>query len=164
MYCSSCGVATTPGLNFCNYCGAKLLSPDSSSESREVRPQFIVSAMAGVFVLGLPGIAFIIFMLNAALHLDTGQTMAFAWTILFLLMALEAVFLMLLLVRRESIRARFGVLSGAFLVGYAVARSSCEIFRQPDVFLGYLIGSVTMGQLLCIPMLIAGGWLILRRR
>jgi|SRR5690349_22905842 len=101
MYCSSCGVATTPGLNFCNYCGAKLLSPDSSSESREVRPQFIVSAMAGVFVLGLPGIAFIIFMLNAALHLDTGQTMAFAWTILFLLMALEAAFLMLLLVRRK---------------------------------------------------------------
>jgi phosphatidylglycerol:prolipoprotein diacylglycerol transferase len=32
------------------------------------------------------------------------------------------------------------------------------------VFLGYLIGGVTMGQLLCIPMLIAGGWLILRRR
>jgi phosphatidylglycerol---prolipoprotein diacylglyceryl transferase len=71
---------------------------------------------------------------------------------------------MLLLARVESIRARFGVLSGAFLVGYAIARSTCEIFRQPDVFLGYLIGGVTMGQLLCIPMLIAGGWLILRRR
>ena len=71
---------------------------------------------------------------------------------------------MLLLAQRESIRARFGVLSGAFLVGYAVARSTSEVFRQPDVFLGYLIGGVTMGQLLCIPMLIAGGWLILRRR
>jgi len=71
---------------------------------------------------------------------------------------------MLMLVRKQSVRARFGVLSGAFLVGYAIARSTCEIFRQPDVFLGYLIGSVTMGQLLCIPMLIAGGWLILRRR
>jgi phosphatidylglycerol:prolipoprotein diacylglycerol transferase len=71
---------------------------------------------------------------------------------------------MLLLARQESIRARFGVLSGAFLVGYAIARSVCEFFREPDVFLGYLIGGVTMGQLLCIPMLIAGGWLILRRR
>jgi phosphatidylglycerol---prolipoprotein diacylglyceryl transferase len=70
----------------------------------------------------------------------------------------------LMLARRETIRARFGVLSGTFLVGYAVARSACEFFREPDVFLGYLIGGVTMGQLLCIPMLIAGGWLILRRR
>jgi hypothetical protein len=58
--------------------------------------------MAGIFVLGLPGIAFVIFMLNAALHLDTASTMAFAWSILFLLMALEAVFLMLLLLRRKS--------------------------------------------------------------
>jgi phosphatidylglycerol:prolipoprotein diacylglycerol transferase len=71
---------------------------------------------------------------------------------------------MLLLARQESVRARFGVLSGAFLAGYAIARSVCELFREPDVFLGYLIGGVTMGQLLCIPMLIAGGWLILRRR
>ena len=56
------------------------------------------------------------------------------------------------------------MLSGAFLVGYAIARSTCEFFREPDVFLGYLVGGITMGQLLCIPMLIAGGWLILRRR
>ena len=29
---------------------------------------------------------------------------------------------------------------------------------------GYLIGGATMGQLLCIPMLIVGAWLILRTR
>ena len=81
-----------------------------------------------------------------------------------LLEGLALFLVMLMLARRETIRARFGVLSGAFLVGYAVARSTCEFFREPDVFLGYLIGGVTMGQLLCIPMLIAGGWLILRRR
>jgi phosphatidylglycerol:prolipoprotein diacylglycerol transferase len=71
---------------------------------------------------------------------------------------------MLALSRRESLRARFGWLTGAFLVGYAIARTTCEFFREPDVFLGYLIGGVTMGQLLCIPMLIAGGWLMLRTR
>jgi len=53
--------------------------------------------MAGIFVLGLPGIAFIIFMLNAALRLDPQQTMAFAWVTLSLLVALEAVFLLLLI-------------------------------------------------------------------
>ena len=53
---------------------------------------------------------------------------------------------------------------GAFLVGYAIARSICELFREPDVFLGYFAGGVTMGQLLCIPMLAVGAWLMLRTR
>lgn len=71
---------------------------------------------------------------------------------------------MLALSRYHGLRARFGWLSGAFLVGYAIARSICELFREPDVFLGYLAGGVTMGQLLCIPMLAVGLWLMLRAR
>ncbi len=69
-----------------------------------------------------------------------------------------------LLARRERVRARFGVLTGVFLVGYAVARSTGELFRQPDDFLGYLWEGATMGQLLCIPMLVAGLFLIARAR
>ncbi len=68
------------------------------------------------------------------------------------------------LARREQVRARFGVLTGVFLVGYAVARSTGELFRQPDDFLGYLWEGATMGQLLCVPMLLAGLVLILRAR
>ena len=75
MYCSTCGVALAKGLSFCNYCGAKLPSTEATLEFREVRPQLLVSAMAGVFVLGLPGITFLIFMLNAV-RLDSGQMMA----------------------------------------------------------------------------------------
>ena len=100
MYCSTCGVALAKGLSFCNYCGARLPSTETSLEFREVRPQLLVSAMAGVFVLGLPGITFLIFMLNAALRLDSGQVMAFAWTSLLLLVALEAIFVLLLLRRK----------------------------------------------------------------
>jgi phosphatidylglycerol---prolipoprotein diacylglyceryl transferase len=81
-----------------------------------------------------------------------------------LLEGLVLLLVMLVLSRRESLRARFGWLSGAFLIGYGIARITGEFFREPDVFLGYLIGGVTMGQLLCIPMLIAGAWLILRTR
>lgn len=66
--------------------------------------------------------------------------------------------------RREAIRARFGLLAGVFLAGYAVARSIGELFRQPDAFLGFLFEGATMGQLLCVPMLIAGLWLIIRAR
>src|SRR6185503_11691114 len=99
MYCSTCGVALAKGLSFCNYCGARLPSTEAALEFREVRPGLIVSAMAGVFVLGLPGIVFLIFMLNAV-RLDSGQVMAFAWTSLLLLVALEAFFVMLLLRRK----------------------------------------------------------------
>ena len=61
-------------------------------------------------------------------------------------------------------RARFGWLTGAFLVGYGIARIIGEFFRQPDAFLGFLLAGATMGQLLSIPMLMAGAWLILRTR
>jgi phosphatidylglycerol---prolipoprotein diacylglyceryl transferase len=71
---------------------------------------------------------------------------------------------MFALSRRENIRAKFGYLTGAFLIGYGIARIIGEFFRQPDVYLGYLIGGATMGQLLSIPMVLAGVWLILRTR
>ncbi len=66
--------------------------------------------------------------------------------------------------RSAAIRARFGYLSGAFLVGYGIARIIGEMFRQPDPFLGFLVFGATMGQVLSIPMVIAGLWLILRTR
>ena len=66
--------------------------------------------------------------------------------------------------RREAVRARAGLLTGVFLVGYGLARITAEFFREPDAFLGFLPFGATMGQVLCIPMLIAGGWLIARAR
>ena len=81
-----------------------------------------------------------------------------------LLEGLVLFIVMFALSRREYLRARFGWLTGAFLIGYAIARSTGELFREPDVFLGYLIGGVTMGQLLCIPMFIVGVGLIWRAR
>ena len=48
--------------------------------------------------------------------------------------------------RRESIRARTGMLTGVFLTGYAIARIIGEFFRQPDAFLGFLYAGATMGQ------------------
>jgi phosphatidylglycerol:prolipoprotein diacylglycerol transferase len=71
---------------------------------------------------------------------------------------------MLLLARSESVRARYGTLTGAFLCGYAVARSIGELFRQPDPFLGFLFAGATMGQLLSLPMFLAGILLIARAR
>ena len=72
--------------------------------------------------------------------------------------------LLFTLSRREAVRARFGLLGGVFLCGYAVARIVGELFRQPDPFLGFLFAGATMGQLLSAPMFLAGLVLIVRAR
>ena len=64
--------------------------------------------------------------------------------------------------RRDAIRARAGMLTGVFMAGYGLARITGEFFREPDAFLGFLPGGITMGQLLSIPMVLAGIWLIRR--
>jgi phosphatidylglycerol---prolipoprotein diacylglyceryl transferase len=69
-------------------------------------------------------------------------------------------FLLLLLAEHRGARRRPGIVTGLFLVGYAVARMSGELFRQPDAQLGFLVLGTTMGQLLSIPVLIAGILLI----
>jgi phosphatidylglycerol:prolipoprotein diacylglycerol transferase len=71
---------------------------------------------------------------------------------------------MFLLSRRDRLRERFGMLTGIFLVGYAIARIIGEYFREPDAFLGFLAFGTTMGQILSVPMLLAGVWLIVRAR
>jgi phosphatidylglycerol:prolipoprotein diacylglycerol transferase len=65
-------------------------------------------------------------------------------------------FLVLLVAEHRGVRRRPGVATGIFLVGYAVARMSGELFRQPDAQLGFLIFGTTMGQLLSIPVLFGG--------
>jgi phosphatidylglycerol---prolipoprotein diacylglyceryl transferase len=39
---------------------------------------------------------------------------------------------------------------------YAVFRSFCELFREPDVQLGFLWHGTTMGMLLSTPLFFAG--------
>jgi len=51
---------------------------------------------------------------------------------------------------------RPGHVTGAFAVGYGVARIICEMFREPDAQLGFLWGGLTMGMLLCIPLILVG--------
>jgi phosphatidylglycerol---prolipoprotein diacylglyceryl transferase len=55
-----------------------------------------------------------------------------------------------------------GQVSGAFLIGYGVLRFIAEFFRQPDSFLGILSLGMTMGQWLCVPMVLVGVWMWLR--
>ena len=72
--------------------------------------------------------------------------------------ALEGLVLLLLLgvLVRSGALKRPGVVTGTPAVGYGIARVICEFFREPDVQLGFLWGGLTMGMLLCIPLILAG--------
>ncbi|MCA4917842.1 MAG: prolipoprotein diacylglyceryl transferase [Roseomonas sp.] len=43
-----------------------------------------------------------------------------------------------------------------------MARFIGEFFRQPDAHLGFLFVGATMGQLLSLPMMAVGAWLVVR--
>ena len=52
-----------------------------------------------------------------------------------------------------------GQVAAAFLVGYGVLRFTAEFFREPDAHLGLLALGMSMGQWLCVPMVIGGATL-----
>lgn len=54
-----------------------------------------------------------------------------------------------------------GVISGMFLFGYGICRFITEFFREPDSHLGLLTFNLSMGQLLTIPMLAIGLFLMI---
>jgi phosphatidylglycerol:prolipoprotein diacylglycerol transferase len=57
-------------------------------------------------------------------------------------------------------RPRMAV-SGMFLVLYGVLRFAVELVRMPDRYFGLLLGDwLTMGQLLCVPMVIVGALML----
>ena len=57
-----------------------------------------------------------------------------------------------------------GQVSGAFSLGYGVFRFIAEFFREPDAHLGLLSLGMSMGQWLCVPMILVGLWLLMRNR
>ena len=114
---------------------------------------------------------------NAELY---GRTTTAAWGVVFpnggplprhpsqiyeaLLEGLVLFVILVLLVYRGRALERPGLVSGVFFTGYAIARGIVELFRQPDAHLGFLVLGTTMGQLLSLPLLLVGLFLILRAR
>ncbi len=71
-------------------------------------------------------------------------------------MALEGIVLFVVLWWFSSRPRPMGRVSALFLIGYGAFRFMVEFTREPDSFLGLLAGGLSMGQLLSIPMILAG--------
>lgn len=63
-----------------------------------------------------------------------------------------------------KIRKKKGCLTGLFFIFYSLSRIFIEFFREPDIQVGYIFNSVTMGQILSVPILIFGIYLLLRNK
>jgi phosphatidylglycerol---prolipoprotein diacylglyceryl transferase len=74
---------------------------------------------------------------------------------------LEGVLLFIVLWIFASRRRPRGAVSGLFLVGYGTFRFIAEFAREPDNFLGFLAGGLTMGQWLSVPMIVIGALMML---
>jgi hypothetical protein len=98
MYCSSCGTAIAQGLSYCNYCGAKLSGAkgDNATKSPEVKPELLVSAMVGLFILGLLAIAILIGVMKERVGFDLSIILAVTVFSLVLLLGVEGVLIRLL--------------------------------------------------------------------
>jgi phosphatidylglycerol:prolipoprotein diacylglycerol transferase len=57
-----------------------------------------------------------------------------------------------------------GIVIGVFLAGYALARMTAEIFREPHLGHALNVGPLTAGQIYSIPMLLLGLYFVWRAR
>ncbi|MBP7190404.1 MAG: prolipoprotein diacylglyceryl transferase [Rickettsiaceae bacterium] len=73
---------------------------------------------------------------------------------------LEGICLFIIMFLSRNNLKKPGFNSGIFIVFYGIFRIFAEYFREPDVQIGFLFNSVTMGQILSVPMILAGMALI----
>lgn len=64
--------------------------------------------------------------------------------------------------RYKWIRIRSGFVSALFIVLYGVFRIAMEQFREPDEHMGFYFNYFTMGQILSLPLIVAGIWVMIR--
>ncbi len=65
------------------------------------------------------------------------------------------ILVILFILIKKNIHFKFNLFS-IFLILYSFFRFFIEFFRVPDMQIGYIFSNITMGQILCIPMLILG--------
>ncbi len=68
----------------------------------------------------------------------------------------EGVFLFFVLWNMRKMQNPRGAMIAFYLIGYGAVRFVIEYFRQPDAHLGFVLLSLSMGQVLCGAMIVSG--------
>ncbi|MBW1739364.1 MAG: prolipoprotein diacylglyceryl transferase, partial [Deltaproteobacteria bacterium] len=77
----------------------------------------------------------------------------------------EGILLFVFLWKLKDLELRPGAVACLFLAGYGILRFVAEFFRQPDAQIGLFWGLLSMGQLLCLAMILTAIilWMFLPR-
>ncbi|MEK6300851.1 MAG: zinc ribbon domain-containing protein [Acidobacteriota bacterium] len=98
MYCSFCGTALTPGLSFCNRCGAELNAKDrDATKPKQASQDSLVGAIVAVTIVGLGGLIGLMAMMKQALHFSDPLIIAFSLLFFLTFLGVDSVFIRLLL-------------------------------------------------------------------
>ena len=93
MYCSSCGAAVTPGLTYCNRCGAELKTNELNANRRtQVSIDSLVWAIASVTIVGLGVLIGLMAVMKEVLHFHDGLIIAFSLLAFLTFLGIDIVF------------------------------------------------------------------------
>jgi phosphatidylglycerol:prolipoprotein diacylglycerol transferase len=76
----------------------------------------------------------------------------------------EGIFLFVILWSLRKMKYFDGFLFSFYLIGYGLVRFFIEFVREPDAQLGFILGPFTMGQVLCVFMILGGIFIMLIKR
>ena len=104
MYCSSCGSALTPNLVYCNKCGARVSTSDTDERRPDIAPEFLISAMIGLFVLGIGVVIGLMAVMKRGVGFDPPIILAITMLCFSLLFLIESILIVFLF--RASFRRK----------------------------------------------------------
>lgn len=109
MYCSSCGSAVTPGLSYCNRCGAELstrVAKKKSSEDKDSFAEALVWSIVAVSVGGLALLIALMALMKNELHFANGMIVIVSILSFVLLLGAEGTLVWFLLNTQRRTRSR----------------------------------------------------------
>ena len=72
-------------------------------------------------------------------------------------------FILYLYFNKNPKKYKIGMISAYFLIMYSIFRFCIEYLREPDLHLGLFFNYFSMGQILCIPIFVAGLLIVFRK-
>ena len=102
MYCSTCGSAVSPGLAYCNRCGAELANQPNPTKLSATSMESLVWAIAAVTIVGMGSVIGLMAVMKEVLHFSDALITIFSLLFLAIFMGVDVVFIRLL-------HSKFGV-------------------------------------------------------
>ena len=133
MYCSSCGMAVSPGLSYCNRCGAELNAKDLSPNKRsEASQESLVFLLAAVTVFGVGAVIGLMAVMSEVAHFNTGLIAAFSLLVFLILLGVDSVIIWLLLRPSRDAGEAYFRTHHAKLTTNELAESKARVLPEPS--------------------------------